>query len=57
MMISRENVNVESIPHSGGLICSAVIGGYLMTRTYYGYTKGESVDLFRRYVAEEGGES
>jgi hypothetical protein len=29
--------------------------GYLVTRSYYGYTKRESVRLFRQYMREGGG--
>ena len=33
--------------HSGAYQVSAIIRGYLVTRTYYGYTKREAVRLFR----------
>jgi hypothetical protein len=29
--------------------------GYLVTRSYYGYTKKESVRLFRQYMKEREG--
>jgi hypothetical protein len=33
--------------HAGAWIISDIIAGYLVTRTYYGYTKREAVALFR----------
>jgi hypothetical protein len=33
--------------HSGAWIVSEIVGGYLVSRTYYGYTKREAVALFR----------
>lgn len=33
---------------------SAIVGGFLVTRCYYGFTRRESVALFRDYV-EQGG--
>lgn len=38
--------------HAGAYVVSDIVGGYLVTRTYYGYTKRESIALFR---AELGG--
>ena len=32
---------------SGAWQVSDIIGGYLVTRTYYGYTKREAIALFR----------
>jgi len=32
---------------SGALQLSDIIGGYLVTRTYYGYSKRKSIALFR----------
>ena len=32
--------------HSGAWQVSAIIGGYLVTRTYYGYTKKVAKALF-----------
>jgi hypothetical protein len=34
----------------GALVISAVIGGYLISRQYYGYTRREAVRLFRDEV-------
>ena len=33
--------------HSGAWQVSAIVRGYLVTRTYYGYTKRDAVRLFR----------
>ena len=40
-------MTVEKIIHSGALIISDIIDGYLVSKTYYGYTKKEAVKLFR----------
>lgn len=42
MFIDRNN--------EGAWRISDIIGGYLVTRLYYGYTKRESIKLFRDYV-------
>lgn len=34
----------------GGWVVSDIIGGYLVTRQYYGYTKREALQLFRQYA-------
>lgn len=46
-------MTVERVPHSGAWIVSQVTGGYLVTRTYYGYTRGQAVAAFRDLI--EGG--
>jgi hypothetical protein len=33
--------------HAGAYVLSAIVGGYLVTRQYYGYTKREALRLFR----------
>lgn len=33
--------------HNGAWQVSAIIGGYLVTRTYYGYTKREALRQFK----------
>ena len=38
---------IERIPHSGAWAVSADVGGRLVTRTYYGYSKREAVAMFR----------
>jgi len=35
------------VHHSGAWIVSEIVGRYLVSRTYYGYTKREAVALFR----------
>lgn len=34
--------------HEGALVVSALAHGYLITRTYYGYTRKEALALFKR---------
>ena len=38
---------VERVAHSGAWIVYGVVNGYLLTRTYYGYTKRESIRLWK----------
>jgi len=38
---------VERIQHSGMLVVSAVVNGYLVTRRYIGYTKREAIRRFK----------
>jgi hypothetical protein len=33
--------------HAGAYVLSAIHGGYLVSRQYYGYTKREAVRLFK----------
>ncbi len=35
---------------SGGLVLSAIVGGYLVSRQFYGYTKREALQLFRAEI-------
>jgi len=37
--------------HTGAWQCSDIIGGHLVTRTYYGMTKREARAAFRREFA------
>jgi hypothetical protein len=39
--------------HNGSYLCSAIVEGYRFSRVYYGYTKRESVRLFRNAIKEE----
>ena len=41
---------------SGAWVVSDIVGGYLTTRTYYGYTRSEAVRKFRAEVGKEGSE-
>jgi len=36
--------------HAGAWIVSDLIGGYFVTRTFYGYTKRDALRLFREYA-------
>ena len=38
---------VERVRHSGAIVISDTIGGYLVTRSYYGYTQREAIRLFK----------
>jgi len=35
--------------HEGAWIISDIVGGYSVTRKYYGYTKQEARQLFKAY--------
>ena len=45
----------QSFP-SGAWQVSDIVGGYLTTKTYYGYTRSEAVRKFRAEVGREGTE-
>lgn len=38
---------IEKAKHSGAIVISDTIGGYLVTRSYYGYTKRDAIRLFK----------
>jgi hypothetical protein len=40
-------MTAERIPVSGGWLVSEFIGGYLVSARYFGFTKRESLQLFR----------
>ena len=40
-------MSVSRVWHSGAWIVSEIVGGYLVSRTYYGFTKREAVARFR----------
>lgn len=44
--ISAKDCTVTTVPHSGMLIVSAIIGGYLTERRYMGYSRRAAVALF-----------
>lgn len=50
--IKRKDVSAERAFPSGAWNVSAIVNGYLMRRTYFGYTKREAIDLF---IAEANG--
>lgn len=33
--------------HDGALVISDIVHGYLITRTYYGYTRKEALTMFK----------
>ena len=37
----------------GAWVLSDIIGGYLVSKAYYGYTKREATTLFRAYCKEK----
>lgn len=41
-------MTVERMTPSGGWMVSAMIGGYLVTRRYFGYSKREAAAMFKR---------
>jgi len=41
---------VERVSHSGAWVVSDIVGGYWVTRTFYGYTRAQAVALFRESV-------
>ena len=41
---------VETVPHSGMIVISEVVDGYLVTRRYIGYTKKEAVRDFKEEI-------
>lgn len=42
-----QQITVERVQHSGALVLSCIVGGYLLSRTYYGHTKRDALRLFR----------
>ncbi len=36
--------------HNGALVISELVNGYLVTRTYYGYTLREAKSMFKSQV-------
>lgn len=43
-------MTVEIVPHSGMIVISEVVDGYLVTRRYIGYTKKEAVKDFKEEI-------
>lgn len=41
-------MTVTKLHHSGAWQVSEIVNGYLLTRTYYGYTKRESISNFNK---------
>ena len=41
------NPILSRVIHSGAWVVSDIIGGYLVTRTYYGYTSVQALRLFK----------
>lgn len=50
-----ETLNTERIKHNGAIIVSAIIGGYRVAETYYGYTEQEARQQFGQQHLETGG--
>lgn len=40
-------MTVEIVPHSGMVVISEMVGGYLVTRRYIGYTKKQAIKQFK----------
>jgi len=51
-MKERESVTIEKNREGAWVIYALGREGYLVTRSYYGYSKRESVRLFRQYMRE-----
>jgi hypothetical protein len=51
-------MTVERVRHSGAYVLSDLVdegaGGYLFTRTYYGYTLAQAKAQFRLAIESEG---
>jgi hypothetical protein len=45
-MITRADITTVEKNHYGAWVVSAFIGGYLVTRQFYGYTKRQAVSRF-----------
>jgi hypothetical protein len=45
-------MSVEIIPHSGMIVISDIVGGYLVTRRYIGYTRKEAIQSFKEEINE-----
>jgi len=43
----NNDLTVTRIAHTGAYQVSTILDGYLVTRTYYGYSKQESINLFK----------
>jgi hypothetical protein len=41
-------MTIQRLSHAGAWQICDIVDGYLFTRTYYGYTKRESVNLFKQ---------
>ena len=50
-----ESMTIEKNREGAWVIYALGREGYLVTRSYYGYTKRESVRLFRQYMREGEG--
>ena len=48
----RMEVSAEKVAPSGGWRVSAIVGGYLRSVLYLGYTKRDAVRAFRASVAK-----
>lgn len=40
-------MTIERMTPSGGWLITAIIGGYLVTRRYFGYSKREALAMFK----------
>lgn len=44
---------IETIKHSGMIVISDIVNGYLFTEKYIGYSKAQAVAIFKKAVADE----
>ena len=47
-------MSITRVAHSGAYVITAIVGGYYVSRTYYGYTRREALRLFRAAVRAGG---
>ena len=52
-MKERESVTIEKNREGAWVIYALSDSGYLVTRSYYGYTKRDAVRLFREHMRGE----
>jgi len=46
-------ISAEKLRHNGAWRISAIIGGYLKTLVFYGYTKRQAIAEFKRTIKGE----
>jgi hypothetical protein len=45
-------MTIQRVVPSGAWQVSNIVGGYLVTRTYYGYTAQEALQAFREWAVK-----
>jgi len=44
--MTKDDLTIERIPHSGVIIISAIVNGFREVNQYYDYTEDEAAELF-----------